>query len=34
MVVPIGANLGQKKNPQLDFEQVADCFVAHSGINN
>jgi hypothetical protein len=28
MVVPIGANLGQKKNPQLDFEQVADYFCS------
>jgi hypothetical protein len=23
-----GANLVQKKNPQLDFEQVADCFCS------
>jgi hypothetical protein len=28
MVVPIGANLGQNENPQLDFQQVADLFCS------
>ena len=34
MVVPIGANLGQKKIRSLIFSKLRICLVAHSGIES